>query len=52
MDLLSELYKIEKDFSIYIGSHGDLGARHADLVFPVSAWTETTGHYMNIEGRV
>ena len=49
-DFITELYQKQKPYSIYIGSHGDIGAKFADLVLPVSAWTETNGHYSNIEG--
>lgn len=27
LDFLTSLYKNTKDFSVYIGSHGDIGAR-------------------------
>jgi hypothetical protein len=40
IEYLKKLYKNPKSFSVYIGSHGDLGAKLADLVLPVSAWTE------------
>jgi len=39
-------------FKIYIGHHGDAGARHADLVLPAAAYTEKHGTYVNLEGRV
>jgi NADH-quinone oxidoreductase subunit G len=37
---------------IYIGHHGDAGARQADLVLPGSAYSEKHGTYVNTEGRV
>jgi NADH-quinone oxidoreductase subunit G len=37
---------------IYIGHHGDNGARQADLVLPGAAYAEKHGTYVNIEGRV
>jgi NADH-quinone oxidoreductase subunit G len=39
-------------FTIYIGSHGDAGARAADVVLPGAAYTEKHGTYVNLEGRV
>jgi NADH-quinone oxidoreductase subunit G len=37
---------------IYIGTHGDAGARHADVILPAAAYTEKHGTYVNLEGRV
>ena len=39
-------------FVIYQGSHGDSGARIADIVLPGAAYTEKNGAYVNTEGRV
>ncbi|RIA56113.1 NADH-quinone oxidoreductase subunit NuoG [Dichotomicrobium thermohalophilum] len=39
-------------FVIYQGSHGDSGARLADVILPGSAYTEKDGTYVNTEGRV
>jgi NADH-quinone oxidoreductase subunit G len=39
-------------FVVYIGSHGDNGAHRADLVLPAPAYTEKSGTYVNLEGRV
>ncbi len=39
-------------FVIYQGSHGDRGARLADIVLPSAAYTEKSGTYVNVEGRV
>jgi NADH-quinone oxidoreductase subunit G len=39
-------------FKIYIGHHGDNGARMADLVLPGAAYSEKHGTYINLEGRV
>jgi len=39
-------------FKIYIGHHGDAGARQADLVLPAASYAEKHGTYVNIEGRV
>jgi NADH-quinone oxidoreductase subunit G len=41
-----------KSFKVYIGHHGDNGARMADLVLPGAAYAEKHGTYVNIEGRV
>jgi NADH-quinone oxidoreductase subunit G len=39
-------------FTIYIGSHGDAGARSADVILPGAAYSEKHGTYVNLEGRV
>jgi len=39
-------------FTVYIGSHGDEGVRHADVILPAAAYTEKHGFYINTEGRV
>lgn len=39
-------------FVVYQGSHGDKGAKCADVILPGSAYTEKNGTYMNLEGRV
>jgi len=39
-------------FTVYIGSHGDVGAHHADVILPAVAYTEKSGTYVNTEGRV
>ncbi|MFN3945583.1 MAG: NADH-quinone oxidoreductase subunit NuoG [Allosphingosinicella sp.] len=39
-------------FTVYIGSHGDNGARHADVILPGAAYSEKHGTYVNLEGRV
>jgi NADH-quinone oxidoreductase subunit G len=39
-------------FVIYQGSHGDRGARFADVVLPGATYTEKNGTYVNTEGRV
>jgi NADH-quinone oxidoreductase subunit G len=41
-----------KTFVVYIGSHGDAGASAADIILPGSAYTEKSGIYTNLEGRV
>ena len=38
-------------FVVYIGTHGDRGARRADVILPGAAYTEKTGIYVNTEGR-
>jgi NADH-quinone oxidoreductase subunit G len=37
---------------VYIGHHGDAGAQAADVILPGSAYTEKSGTYTNLEGRV
>jgi NADH-quinone oxidoreductase subunit G len=39
-------------FKVYLGSHGDRGAHHADVILPGAAYTEKPGLYVNTEGRV
>ena len=39
-------------FVIYQGHHGDAGAQRADVVLPGAAYTEKSGTYVNLEGRV
>ncbi len=39
-------------FTVYIGSHGDNGAHHADVILPAATYTEKAGTYVNTEGRV
>lgn len=39
-------------FTIYIGTHGDRGVRHADVILPGAAYSEKHGTYVNLEGRV
>ena len=41
-----------KTFVVYIGSHGDAGAASADIILPGAAYTEKSGIYTNLEGRV
>ncbi|HEY1142413.1 MAG TPA: NADH-quinone oxidoreductase subunit NuoG [Sphingomicrobium sp.] len=41
-----------KSFKVYVGHHGDHGARQADLVLPAAAYAEKHGTYVNTEGRV
>jgi NADH-quinone oxidoreductase subunit G len=38
-------------FVIYQGSHGDAGARVADVVLPGAAYTEKAATWVNLEGR-
>ena len=42
----------KNEFVIYLGSHGDRGAEIADIILPGSAYTEQSGHYTNLEGRI
>jgi NADH-quinone oxidoreductase subunit G len=39
-------------FKVYVGHHGDAGAKQADLVLPAAAYAEKHGTYVNTEGRV
>jgi len=42
----------KNEFIIYQGSHGDKGAEIADIILPGAAYTEQSGHYTNLEGRI
>ncbi|GAA3889102.1 NADH-quinone oxidoreductase subunit NuoG [Sphingomonas limnosediminicola] len=44
--------KFKRAFKVYIGHHGDNGARMADLVLPGATYAEKHGTYVNTEGRV
>ena len=37
---------------VYVGHHGDMGAKAADVILPGAAYTEKAGTYVNTEGRV
>ncbi len=39
-------------YTIYIGTHGDEGVKHADAILPSAAYTEKSGTYVNTEGRI
>ena len=41
-----------KTFKVYVGHHGDNGAHHADVILPGAAYSEKSGTYVNLEGRV
>ena len=45
-------FKKKNEFIIYIGSHGDRGAGAADLILPGAAYTEQSGYYTNLEGKI
>jgi len=36
---------------VYVGTHGDEGVKHADVILPAAAYTEKFGTYANTEGR-
>ncbi|THV25565.1 NADH-quinone oxidoreductase subunit NuoG [Peteryoungia ipomoeae] len=59
LDVVFLLGADELDFStktakcvVYIGSHGDNGAHHADIILPGATYTEKSGTWVNTEGRV
>ena len=39
-------------FKVYLGHHGDRGAAAADVVLPGAAYSEKSGTWVNLEGRV
>ena len=42
----------KNEFVIYQGSHGDRGAEMADIILPGAAYTEQSGYYTNLEGKL
>ena len=42
----------KNEFIVYQGSHGDKGAEIADIIIPGAAYTEQSGHYTNLEGKI
>ena len=40
------------EFIIYQGSHGDKGAEIADIILPGAAYTEQSGYFTNLEGKM
>ncbi len=42
----------KNEFIIYQGSHGDKGAQIADIILPGAAYTEQSGHFTNLEGKI
>ena len=42
----------KNEFVIYQGSHGDKGADLADIILPGAAYTEQSGHFTNLEGKI
>ena len=42
----------KNEFVIYQGSHGDRGAEIADIILPGAAYTEQSGYYTNLEGKI
>ena len=44
--------KKNKQYIIYIGSHGDKGAEMADIILPGAAYTEQDGYFTNLEGKI
>ncbi len=47
-----DMAPLHSAFVIYQGHHGDRGAAVADVVLPGAAYTEKSGTYVNLEGRV
>ena len=45
-------FKKKNEFIIYQGSHGDKGAEMADIILPGAAYTEQSGHFTNLEGKI
>jgi NADH-quinone oxidoreductase subunit G len=47
-----DLSPFGESFRVYLGSHGDAGARVADVILPGAAYSEKPGTFVNMEGRV
>ena len=45
-------FKKQKEFIVYIGSHGDKGAELADIILPGATYTEQDGYFTNLEGTL
>ena len=45
-------FKKKNEFIIYQGRHGDKGAEIADIILPGAAFTEQSGYYTNLEGKI
>ena len=45
-------FKKKNEFIIYQGSHGDRGAEIADIILPGAAYTEQSGYFTNLEGKI
>ncbi len=45
-------YDYNNAFVVYQGHHGDAGAQKADVILPGSAYTEKSGIFLNLEGRL
>jgi NADH-quinone oxidoreductase subunit G len=45
-------FKKKNEFIIYQGSHGDKGAELADIILPGASYTEQSGYYTNLEGKL
>jgi NADH dehydrogenase (ubiquinone) Fe-S protein 1 len=43
--------KLKDSFVVYQGSHGDVGATHANVILPAAAYTEKDATFVNTEGR-
>ncbi len=44
--------KFKSTYKVYVGHHGDAGAHAADVILPAAAYSEKSGTYVNLEGRV
>ena len=42
----------KNEFIIYQGSHGDKGAEIADIILPGATYTEQSGYFTNLEGKI
>ena len=45
-------FKKKDEFIIYQGSHGDKGAEIADIILPGATYTEQSGYFTNLEGKI
>lgn len=46
-ELIPELFPLP----LSVGTHGDKGAHHADVILPGAAYTEKVATFVNLEGR-
>ena len=48
----TDLSPFDGAFKVYLGTHGDRGARAADVILPGATYVEKPGTWVNLEGRV
>ncbi len=52
VDTHMERAPFKNPFTVYLGTHGDIGIKNADVVLPAATYVEKNALYVNTEGRV